>query len=129
VWRYVGDERVPSAVTIRVHKKVAAGVEQIFDEYFSGAERFPIKSIGGYALREKRSEHNYGTAIDINWTENFMIGPDGIEAGEFWNPELSVLSIADDSELVRAFERHGWYWAGNGWGDTYDYMHFSFMGT
>jgi hypothetical protein len=58
-----------------------------------------------------------------------MVGPGGITAGSYWDPERSPYSIAPDSELVRAFERHGWYWAGNGWGNTYDYMHFSYMGT
>ncbi|MDR1496736.1 MAG: M15 family metallopeptidase [Clostridiales Family XIII bacterium] len=129
VWRDIDGEKVPDSVSIRVHKKVAAGVRQLFAEYFNGKERFPIQSIGGFAIREKRSEHNYGTAIDINPNENFMVGPDGVESGEFWDPEESPYSIPPDSELVRAFERHGWYWAGNGWGHTYDFMHFSYMGT
>jgi hypothetical protein len=129
VWREVGGEKIPATIKLRVNKKVVASVKQIFGEYFSGKERFPIQSIGGFSIREKRSEHNYGTAIDINPKENYMVGPEGAESGEFWNPEESVYSIPDDSELVRAFERHGWYWAGDGWGDTYDYMHFSFMGT
>jgi hypothetical protein len=129
VWREVGGEKIPATIKLRVNKKVAASVKQIFGEYFSGEDRFPIQSIGGFAIREKRSEHNYGTAIDINPNENYMVGPEGAESGEFWNPEESAYSIPDDSELVRAFERHGWYWAGDGWGDTYDYMHFSFMGT
>jgi hypothetical protein len=129
VWREVNGEIVPATVSIRVHRKMAASVRQIFGEYFSGRERFPIQSIGGFSIREKRSEHNYGTAIDINPNENYMVGPGGAEAGAFWNPAESAYSISPDSELVRAFERHGWYWAGNGWGDTYDFMHFSFMGT
>ncbi|MDR1043355.1 MAG: M15 family metallopeptidase [Clostridiales Family XIII bacterium] len=129
VWREVNGEKIPATIKLRVNKKVAAGVKQIFGEYFTGTERFPIQSIGGFSIREKRSEHNYGTAIDINPKENYMVGPAGTEAGEFWNPEESIYSIPDDSELVRAFERHGWYWAGDGWGHTYDYMHFSFMGT
>jgi len=129
VWRDTGDEKVPATVRFSVNNAVADSVTQIFGEYFNGAERFPIQSIGGFAIRAKRSEHNYGTAIDINPNENFMVGPKGITAGSYWDPSKSPYSIAPDSELVRAFERHGWYWAGNGWGSTYDYMHFSFMGT
>jgi hypothetical protein len=129
IWREVNGEVVPVTVKIRVHKKVVTGVKQIFDEYFYGKERFPIQSIGGFSVREKRSEHNYGTAIDINPNENYMTGPGGTVSGTFWDPEESIYSIPDDSELVRAFERHGWYWAGDGWGHTFDYMHFSFMGT
>ncbi|MDR3224739.1 MAG: M15 family metallopeptidase [Clostridiales Family XIII bacterium] len=129
VWRDAGGEKVPATVSFSVNKAVADSVAQIFGEYFNGAERFPIQSIGGFAIRAKRSEHNYGTAIDINPNENFMVGPKGITAGNYWDPSKSQYSIAPDSELVKAFERHGWYWAGNGWGSTYDYMHFSFMGT
>jgi hypothetical protein len=129
VWRDTGDEIVPATVRFSVNKAVADSVAQVFGEYFNGQERFPIQSIGGFAIRAKRSEHNYGTAIDINPNENFMVGPSGITAGSYWDPGRSRYSIAPDSELVKAFERHGWYWAGNGWGSTYDYMHFSFMGT
>ncbi|MDR0520169.1 MAG: M15 family metallopeptidase [Clostridiales Family XIII bacterium] len=129
VWREVDGEKVPATVQFSVNKAVANSVVQIFGEYFNGRERFPIQSIGGFAVRPKRSEHNYGTAIDINPNENFMVGPNGITAGTYWDPSKSQYSIAPDSELVRAFERHGWYWAGNGWGNTYDYMHFSYMAT
>jgi hypothetical protein len=129
VWRDSGGERIPATVTFSVNSAVAESVVQIFGEYFNGKEHFPIQSIGGFAVRPKRSEHNYGTAIDINPNENYMVGPGGVTAGNYWDPEKSEYSIAPDSELVKAFERHGWYWAGNGWGNTYDYMHFSYMGT
>ncbi|MDR1292785.1 MAG: M15 family metallopeptidase [Clostridiales Family XIII bacterium] len=129
VWRDVGGEKIPATINLSVHKKIAADVKRIFGEYFSGEEQFPIQSIGGFSIREKRSEHNYGTAIDINPNENYMVGPGGAESGAFWDPGESDYSIPKGSELVRAFERHGWYWAGDGWGETYDYMHFSFMGS
>jgi hypothetical protein len=129
VWRDVDGKRVPVTIPLVINKALVKEIQQIFGEYFNGYERFPIQAIGGFAVREKRSEHNYGTAIDINWQENYMVGPNGITAGEFYEPELNRYSIPKNSELVKAFERHGWYWAGNGWGSTYDYMHFSYQGT
>ena len=103
--------------------------EVIFKEIYEGKEKFPIKSVGGYSWRGNgsTSEHNQGTAIDINPNENYMIDDGRILAGSFWKPKKSKYSIPLNCETVRIMERYGFY--RGFWGNRKDYMHFSYFGT
>jgi hypothetical protein len=129
VWKLSGGKKVKSTMQVTVNKELADDVKLIFNEIYKGKEKFPVKVMGGYQVRaSKTSEHNYGTAIDINPTENYMKDGDKITSGEFWKPGKNKYSIKPDGDVVKAFEKHGWYWGGNGWGDRKDYMHFSYLG-
>jgi hypothetical protein len=130
VWRLSGGKKVSSTTSVTVNKELADDVKKIFNEIYKGKEKFPIKAMGGFQIRaSKTSEHNHGTAIDINPTENYMIDGKKVVSGEFWKPGKNKYSIKPDGDVVKAFEKYGWYWGGNGWGDRKDYMHFSYLGT
>jgi hypothetical protein len=58
-----------------------------------------------------------------------MIQGKNVLAGKFWKPKKSKYSIPKNGDVVKAFEKYGWYWGGNGWNDKKDYMHFSYLGT
>ena len=102
---------------------------QVFEEIYNGKEKFPIKDVGAYAWRGGRSEHNGGTAIDINYNENYCIYNDGTTIGAYWKPGVDVYSINPYGDVVNAFEKHGFTWGGDYWNNPRDYMHFSYLGT
>jgi hypothetical protein len=130
VWKLSGGKKRASKTWLLVNKEVADDVKRIFAEIYKGKEKFPIKAMGGFQIRSsKSSEHNYGTAIDINPTENCMKDGSKVVAGAFWKPGKNKYSIKPDGDVVKAFEKYGWYWGGHGWGDRKDYMHFSYLGT
>jgi hypothetical protein len=137
VWKLSGGKKVSSTFTISVNASLADEILEIFTEIYNDPEQFPIKDLGGYSWRgaSSTSEHNQGTAIDINYNENFQIRYGKVVVGSFWNPDESEYSIPENGSVVRIFEEHGWLWGGNAWaGDTdyskgnHDYMHFSYFG-
>ncbi|MDO4633021.1 MAG: M15 family metallopeptidase [Eubacteriales bacterium] len=122
-------KKITRTWTIQVHKNLAETVKQIFEEIYNGTEKFPIHELGGYAWRGGHSEHNTGTAIDINWTENYMVNVKTgvITAGSFWRPGKDPYSIALNGEVARIFKKYGF--AQGDWGNSKDYMHFSYFET
>lgn len=127
-------EKRAGTLRLTIHKALAPIVESVFREIYEGEEQFPIKNVGGYAWRSsENSEHRWGTAIDINWEENFEaeIGEDGeltATTGNYWLPGEDPYSIPEDGDVVRAFKRHGFAWGGDAWSSKRDYMHFSYFG-
>lgn len=116
---------------LTVHKNIASTVQQIFKEIYNGDEKFPIHSVGGYSWRgdSSSSEHCEGLAIDINPDENYMISKtDGtILSGSLYEPGKNPYSIPEDGDVVKAFEKYGFYWGD--WSTKRDYMHFSYFGN
>jgi len=123
-------EKVASETALSVNKNVAEDVVKIFEEIFNGSEKFPIKSVSGYAFRDGSSQHSNGTAIDINPDENYFVTWEGkILSGSFWKPGENPYSIIPDGDVVRAFNRYGWHWSPDmKWPNGADYMHFSLTG-
>lgn len=75
------------------------------------------------------SDHNYGTAIDLNYNENYCVYASGTVIGSFYDPANSVYSFAQDGVVVQTFAKYGWLWGGNAWvSGTVDHMHFSYLG-
>lgn len=133
VWRLNKStgEKSPSELSFPIHTALAEDMEAIFTEIFQDPEQFPIYSIGGYQWRGTSGEHNCGTALDINYIENYQIQPDGrITAGECWLPGENPFSIPEDGSVVRIFNAYGYSWGGNAWPSysNKDYMHFSYLG-
>lgn len=135
VWQLTASgEKRSSRLSLTVNAAIAPIVQAVFQEIYEGDERFPIKNAGGYAWRSSEtSEHRWGTAIDINWEENFEadIGEDGeliATAGSYWLPGEDPYSIPEDGDVVRAFKRYGFAWGGDAWTSKRDYMHFSYFG-
>ena len=114
---------------LTVHKNLADTVKAIFDEIYNGPEKFPIHEIYCYTWSGK-SEHSIGTAIDINWSENYYCDPYGNAiVGNFWKPGENPSSIPPGGDVANAFAKYGYIWGIN-WNSGYkDYMHFSFFGT
>ncbi len=129
VWDFdTAGVKVTKEMRLTVHKWVARDVIEIFDEIYKGPEQFPIHAIGGY--RAGTGEHGTGTAVDINWDENYEIYNDGrITCGALWEPGVNPYSITPEGDVVKAFRARGWGWGGTDWSRKHDYMHFSYFGT
>ena len=133
VWRVdQNGQKYASKAWLTVHKKIADITKAAFEEIFNGKERFPMKDVGAYAWRDtmssgRYSHHNYGTAIDINYNENYCLYKDGSTIGGFWLPKENIYSIAPDSEVVSIFSKYGFVWGGDEWSNPKDYMHFSYL--
>jgi D-alanyl-D-alanine carboxypeptidase-like protein len=143
---YVGfDDAVHDGVLV-IHRKLANEAVEMFGELF--AARFPIERmqpyedfpIGEYAAnndtvgfycrpaqddRKIFSSHAYGISVDLNPMTNpyhdpkigwWPLGSNGDR-----NRSAPGL-IAEESEAVKIFMRHGWIW--DGLLDPPDYMHF-----
>ncbi len=134
VWTLQPDgSKAASTRTLTVHEALADDVISIFDEIFNHPSQFPIYSVGGYSWRgvaasSSRSQHSYGTCIDINPNENYYIRNGTIYSGSHWKPGVDPHSITPDGAVVKIFADHGWVWGGNAWTSSNDYMHFSFLG-
>lgn len=122
-------EKVPRTWTLEVHKNLAETVKAIFADIFNGPEQFPIHELYCYSWSGK-SEHSIGSAIDINWSENYYCDPYGNAiVGNFWKPGENPYSITPGGDVATAFAKYGYIWGIN-WNSGYkDYMHFSFFGT
>ena len=129
VWKLKNGEKISSTAVLTVHRDIADKVWQVFDEIYRGPEKFPVKDVGAFNWRGKRSEHNGGTAIDINYNENYCIYKDGSIVGEYWKPGEDPYSISPYGDVIRAFEKYGFTWGGDSWSSPKDYMHFSYLGT
>ena len=132
VWDFdANGNKVTKTKRFQIHEALAETVQQIFAEIYASGERFPIKNIGGYCWRGNgsSSEHCLGTAIDINWEENYMCTNSGVAlTGSHWSPGSDPYSIPADSDVVRIFAKYGFGWGGT-WNSKKDYMHFSYFGT
>jgi len=131
VWQLnASGQKYAAKRTLTVNKAVVGMVQTVFKEIFEGQDKFPINSVSGYSWRgDGTSEHNWGLAIDINPTENYMINSAGvIVAGSFWNPSSSIYSIPEKGSVVTTFNKYGFTWGGNAWKSSHDYMHFSYLG-
>lgn len=129
VWRMRSDgTKYEGSMGVTVHQGIAERVRLVFEEIFAGAEKFPIANMGGYAWRGDGGEHNGGTAIDINWDENYCLYNTGTTIGKCWAPYENVYSITPYGDVVYAFEKYGFTWGGDAWRNPRDYMHFSYLG-
>ena len=130
VWKMKADgTKYASSAQLVVHDAIAEKVVLVFTEIFNADEQFPIKDLGGYSWRGGKSEHNWGTAIDLNANENYCIYKDGTAVGEGWFPYENPYSVTPYGVVVNAFEKYGFTWGGDAWSNPKDYMHFSYLGT
>jgi len=114
VWRLRNGQKVSGTTHVQVLSSIADEVKEIFTEIYNGPEKFPIESVGGYNWRSNGlgSNHSSGTAIDINPDANPQIDTDGttVLVGNKWEPGVNLYSIGRDSDVVKAFGKHGWCW-------------------
>ena len=133
VWDYsngIGSEKITKSRSFEIHKNLAATAKLCFQEIYECEAKYPIKSIVSYWTDDRRSEHNPGTALDINPTENAYFDNNGnILSGSLFDPQNNPYSIPVDGEIQQIFEKYG-FTRGIYWRNGYkDYMHFSFFGT
>ena len=133
VWDFkdkIGSEKVTRNRSFYVHENLVATVKRCFQEIYECEEKYPIRSIVTYWSKGGNSEHNPGTAIDINPDQNAYMDPNGnVITGQLFDPENNPYSIPVDGEIQQIFEKYGFtrgiYWKSG----CKDYMHFSFFGT
>ncbi len=133
VWDYkngIGSEKITKTRSFQVHKNLVPTVKRCFQEIYECEEQYPIRSIVTYWSTGGNSEHNPGTAIDINPDENPYVDPNGkVVVGKKFDPENNPYSFPVDGEVQQIFEKYG-FTRGIYWRSGYkDYMHFSFFGT
>lgn len=123
-------EKITRTHTFYVHKNLVPTVKLCFQEIYECEEQYPINSIITYWSSSGKSEHNPGTAIDINYESNPYMSPSGkIITGKRWDPENDPYCIPVGGEVEQIFEKYG-FRRGTWWSSGYkDYMHFSFFGT
>lgn len=127
VWRLKNGQKVSDTARLQVMDSIADEVKEIFTEIYHGPEQFPVNSISGYSWRGNGlgSNHSVGLAIDINPDQNPQVKADGtVIVGAKWEPGVNPYSIGRDSDVVKAFGKHGWIWGATF--HTKDYMHFDF---
>ena len=123
-----------STLTFKINSVLKDDVIAIFDEIYNSPVKAPLKDVTAYGWRNAMSsgtysDHNYGTAIDLNYNENYCIYPSGAIVGTFYDPASSVYSFPEDGIVVQTFAKYGWLWGGNAWvSGTVDHMHFSYLG-
>lgn len=123
-------EKVTKNRSFYIHKNLEATVRQCFQEIYECKEKFPINSIITYWSSGGNSEHNPGTAIDINYESNPYVAPDGtVVTGKKFDPDNDPYSIPVGGKVEQIFKKYG-FTRGIYWKSGYkDYMHFSFFGT
>ena len=122
-------EKVTKTRSFYVHRNLVPTVKRIFQEIYECEEQYPIKSIVTY-WSGGNSEHDPGTAIDINPDENPYVSPDGtVLVGKGFDPENNPYSFEVGGKVEQIFAKYG-FTRGIYWKSGYkDYMHFSFFGT
>ena len=120
----VWDGTKETTITLFVNKKLVNNYQKAFREVCD--LRFPIKvnpsqsancayAWNHYRPGGERSDHAYGGTFDINTADNFGTGKN------------NQYSLRNRPDVVKAFEKQGFFWGGN-WESGKDDMHFSFTG-
>ncbi len=123
-------EKVTKTRSFYVHENLVPTIKRVFQEIYECEEQYPINSIISYWSTGGNSEHNPGTAIDINYESNPYVDPNGkVITGVKFDPENDPYSIPVGGEVEQIFKKYG-FTRGIYWKSGYkDYMHFSFFGT
>ena len=120
----INESGIKTTMKITMHKKLEYNIINIFTEISNIGFKIIAKQTGGYNWRmttsgKSRSQHSYGTCIDINWNYNpYYSNP---------STKLPTSEYAITSKVVSIFAKYGWSWGGN-WTSSKDYMHFSYLG-
>ena len=127
VWDLSRGKKVTRTKTIVVNKAIASNVKKAFQKIYNGKEKFPIHEISGFDWRgSTKSLHSIGLAIDINWSENYMVVGSQVLCGELWKPGKNPYSIPKKGDVQKALRKYGLKQCI--WGSRKDYMHFSIGG-
>jgi|GEM_PF-1274383 len=104
---------------VQVNKDAAGCLQAVANEIKAKNVSYTIREIGGFRnsagagqVSDGASYHQYGAAVDINWSSN---------------PCCTVAGHDMPQAYIDAFHHHGWSWGGN-WNSIKDYMHFEFNG-
>lgn len=127
-----------ATLSLTMHKKLKEEVIALFNDIYNntdycfdvngdtGSLRDWNAEAGHYpSLKTTNSNHAYGLAIDVNATHNNGTGSCDCGAGYSYNPGSDPLSLSADSEVVKIFKKHGFFWGGD-WTTPKDYMHFAY---
>ena len=121
-------ELYSSTASFTCNRALAGVFKKVFDELYK--IKFPINDLGCYSWRDtaggRISEHALGTAIDVNYMQNYCVYGDGSTVGDYWRPYEDIYSVTP--EVVNIFRKYNFSWGGS-WVTPQDYMHFSYFGT
>jgi hypothetical protein len=105
--------------SVQIHRQFAPSLQRIDARWRQMPNRYRVTSVGGYNCRNiagtnRRSNHAYGLAVDINPAQNPHTFPGDRNYGATNMPP----------SFVQLFTSEGWGWGGN-WNSSKDTMHFS----
>ena len=117
-----------TTMKIDIHKALAEDIKEIFSEIADMGFKIKASDTSDYNARkingkDRWSHHSYGTAIDINSSDN----PNYYSAtreGTIHDPTNNEYAITNS--IANVFRKYGWSWGGEDWTNPHDYMHFSF---
>lgn len=112
-----------SSVKIIVHKKLANNYKKAFKEMYKA--KFPIrkKEVLAFSWRtvastNKMSIHSYGTAIDLNWSDN---------PGTYTGGSVKDSPYKITNKIANIWKKYGFDWGGSWNGNYKEYMHFEYI--
>lgn len=123
-------------VEIQVNEELKEVWESFFEDVYNEATDFVISEYGGYRIDGTgtgqvgaKSAHEYGAAVDLNWSQN-AYGVQPLSQAE-WSalPESRAKyeTIYIGSKVVEIAHKYTLSWGGD-WTSCKDNMHFSFFG-
>lgn len=131
VWDYKNHvkhsgKKITRTLYIKVNKKYADTIKQIYKEIYKSKKKPPIYEAGSYRWRKDEaawSYHTVGTAIDMNCNENPMYSGRGkkrkIVVGSFYKPKKNPYSIPRNGVIEKTFAKYGFKRL------DFDLMHFN----
>ena len=130
-----GGAKFSKDLTLQMNKCISERTKKAFSEYYLAPDKFPIKEMGGYGIRNiagttRISAHAFGLTIDINHVTNCHADNNGTCKSKDWTykpcpgANCSPYSITTSSGLYTALKANGFGWGGQ-WNSSKDYMHFS----
>ena len=130
-----GLERTDKEIQLQVNEELEEMWIAFFEDLYESAPDFCIVEWGGYRVDGtgvgqvgQKSAHNYGAAVDLNWSQNYY-GKQPMTKAE-WEamPESreKYQEIYINSPMVEVAHKYTLSWGGD-WTSCKDNMHFSFF--
>lgn len=125
-------------ITLQVNEELKEVWEGFFEDIYNEATDFVVADgeWGGYRIDGlgygnvgEKSAHNYGAAVDLNWSRNpygHVAPPTKTEWDAMPNTREKYETIYIGSKVVEIAHKYTLSWGGE-WNSVYDGMHFSYF--
>jgi len=109
--------------SVQIHESLVPSLQRIDAKWRAQSNRYRVQTVLGVQCRNvagtnRRSNHAYGIAMDINPSQNPFCPNNAACGGR------NILITDMPPEFVALFTSEGWGWGGN-WNSSKDAMHFS----